>query len=64
MLNMAADRGFDQIAETGCFLDSRSGFRPQMEFELSHVGAGKEVFAQPWKQEKRRKADEQKGRYK
>src|SRR5277367_5776456 len=57
--DFAANRILHQIAQTRGFLNARSGLRTQMENELSTVGAGEEVLAEPRHQKKRRSAREQ-----
>ena len=52
--NLLADGGVDPVAERGCFLDAHAGGRTQVNLELPGVHRGKEVLAQPWRQQANR----------
>src|SRR5271168_746100 len=52
--NLLSNRLFDLVAEVGGFFDAHSGGRTQMKLERTAVNAGKEVAAQPGKQNRER----------
>ncbi len=50
-----ADPVFDEIGEACGLLDAGARLGPQVKDELTAIGIGKEVLAEPWRQAENRK---------